>query len=498
MAANRLLSEEKIVEKKKTSIYVSILIYLYLALPTLIFMIGWLKWYWAFILGVPASYACVKAFTSAIQDKSLLLEKADIKTFVKALLLIALWVYLSGIGGWCYQNSDHEVRNAIFRSLVEYDWSVISHDGSRGLIYYIGFWLPAACIGKLFGLEAGYAAQVVWAIAGIFIVYYLICIYRKKVDMLPIVFLIFFSGLDYVGTWILGEEGINLNLAAHLEWWAYDMQFTSTTSQLFWVFNQAIPAWVSTMLIMTQKNCKNMLFILSLTMLTSTIPFVGLIPIVIYLYVKSIKDNGSLWKEVLTFQNIVGVVVIGGCIFLYLIGNMSGGVIGQDNADIVVREPAAQWLRYMLFFFLEFGVYLYFICKYRKKDSLVYLITVILIICPFVKVGYGHDFCMRASVPALLILMLMCIETLEKICMDGKKFLLVGYCAVLLLGAITPFNEIHRSVKETFWRVTDGESVRYPEISIENSLLYGENFSGDVSESFFYKYLARKHRFLSF
>ena len=249
-------------ENKKIGIYINILVYIYLALPTIIFFAGWLKWYFALPFGLVAAVACVKGFSNSIRDKCLIIDSSvdiEIRTLVKVLLLIALWVYISGIGGWCYQNKDHEVRNAIFRALVQYDWPVISYDGSRGLIYYIGFWLPAACVGKVFGLEAGYAAQVVWAVLGIFIVYYLICVYRKKVDLLPILFLIFFSGLDYVGTWILGEEGIDLSLAAHLEWWAYDMQFTSTTAQLFWVFNQAIPAWVSTMLIMTQKSCKNML-----------------------------------------------------------------------------------------------------------------------------------------------------------------------------------------------------------------------------------------------
>lgn len=480
--------------KKKTGIYVNILIYIYITLPTLIFIIGWMKWYLAFAFGILVAFACVKGFSDSIQDKCLInSDSADIRTFLKALLLIALWVYLSGIGGWCYQNSDHECRSAIFRALVEYDWPVVSFDGSRGLIYYIGFWLPAACIGKLFGLEAGYAAQIIWAVLGIFIVYYLICVYRRKVDLLPIAFLIFFSGLDYVGTWILGGEGVDLSLAAHLEWWAYDLQFTSMTSQLFWVFNQALPAWVATILILTQKNSKNVLFILSLTMLTSTIPFVGLIPIVIYLYVKRVREDRNLWKEVFTFQNIIGVVVIGGCIFLYLTGNISGGMIRRGSTELVAKEPAAQLLRYLLFFFLEFGIYLHFICKYRKKDSLLYLITIILVLCPFIKVGSDYDFCMRASIPALFILMLMCMDTLEKIKLDGKKFLLAGYCIVLLLGAITPFNEIHRSVKETFWRVTNGESVRYPEVSIENVLLHGENFSGEVRGNLFYEYFADVH-----
>lgn len=482
-------------KKRKKDTYVSIVIYLYLALPTLIFMIGWLKWYWALLFGILTAFACVKVFTDSMSDRCLMLGRTDIKIFMKALLIIALWVYLSGIGGWCCQNKDHEVRNAIFRALVNYDWPVVSYSGERGLIYYIGFWLPAACVGKLFGLEAGYTAQVIWAVAGIFIVYYLICVYRKKVDLWPVAFLIFFSGLDFVGAWILGEDGTNLKMALHLEWWAVDFQFTSMTAQLFWVFNQAIPAWIATILILVQKNCKNILFILALTMLSATIPFVGLIPIAVYLYIRHVITNKERWKEIITFQNMVGVFIIGICVFLYLIGNGSGQMIGKDNAGLVVREPAAQWLRYFLFFILEIGVYLYFVYKYRKKDSLLHLITLVLLSCPFIKIGSDHDFCMRASIPALFILMLMCMEVLERIRLDGRRYLLAGYLVVLLLGAITGFNEIHRSINETFWRVTNGVSVRYPEISIEDELLKYDNFSGEVQGSFFYEHLSNARIF---
>lgn len=477
-------------KKQKNDIFVSILIYLYLALPTLIFFIGWLKWYWALAFGALTAVACVKGFSDSIKDKCLLLENIDINIFVKALLLIILWVYLSGIGGYCYQNSDHGVRNALFRALVEYDWPVIAKNGDVGLVYYIGFWLPAACIGKVFGLEAGYAMQMIWAVLGIFIIYYLICVYRKKTDLWPIAFLVFFSGLDYVGTWMLGEEGLDLRMAAHLEWWAIDLQFTSMTAQLFWVFNQAIPAWVATILVLTQKNCRNMLLILSLTMISSTIPFVGLIPIVIYLFIKRLMVNKRSWKELFTFQNVIGVLVVGGCVFLYLIGNMTARMDGKSSTELVVKEPLAYLVKYLLFFSLEFGVYLYFVFKYKKKDLMVYLITIILMICPFIEVGENYDFCMRASIPSLFILMLMCMEVLEKIRIDRKKYLLTGYCIVLLLGAITGFNEIHRSVKETFWRVTNGDSVRYPEIDIENTLLQPGNFYGEVQGSFFYEHLA--------
>ena len=478
--------------KKKGNITINILIYIYLALPTLIFIIGWLKWYWAFLFGILTAYACVRSFMVPMIDKDFSVTRADLITFVKALLLILLWVYLSGIGGWCYQNSDHEARSAIFRALVEYDWPVASYDGSRGLIYYIGFWLPAACVGKVFGLEAGYTAQIIWAVAGIFIVYYLICVYRKKVELWPLVFLIFFSGLDYVGTWLLGQKGIDLRSATHLEWWAMDFQFTSMTAQLFWVFNQALPAWVATIVVMLQKNAKNMLFILALTMLPSTIPFVGLIPIVVYLYGRRMGADRNGWKEIFSFQNMVGVFVVGVCAFLYLIGNISGARIMQDNAGLILKEPAAGALRYLLFYFLEFGVYLYFIYRYRKKDPMLYVIVIILILCPFIKVGSGYDFCMRASVPALFVLMLMGMEAWERIRQEGNKYLLAGYCVVLMLGGLTAFNEIHRSINETYWRVTYGESVRYPEYSIENELLQFDNFSGEIEGNLFYEYFANE------
>lgn len=501
-------------DEKRYNLYINVFIYLYLVLPTLIFLIGWLKWYWALPIGVLVLISCIKGLRESIHDRCLLLScSIEAKTMFPALLIIVLWVYISGVGGYFYQNGDHEIRNAIFHALVERDWPVVSADGSRGLIYYIGFWLPAACIGKVFGLESGFAAQAAWAVMGIFIVYYLICVYRNKVDLLIIVFLIFFSGLDYVGTCIVRDPGVNLKLALHLEWWV-NFQFSSITTQLFWVFNQAIPAWIATCLIMVQKNCRNMLFILAMIMLTSTFPFVGLIPIVLFFYVKYVIEDRRRWIEIVTFQNIIGVFVVGIVVFLYLIGNTHGGTVIRNSVNTAALKLAASGtltagvlaqrvgiseaetmqlaklgIKLFLFYFLEFGIYLCFICKYRKNDPMVWLLSCILVICPFIKVGQG-DFCMRASIPALFILMLFCVEAFEKIRLDGKKYLFGIYCTVFLLGAITPFNEIHRSVRETVYKVANEESVRSPAIDVEDLLRLG-NFSGETQDSIFYQYFVR-------
>ena len=61
-----------------------------------------------------------------------------------------------------------------------------------------------------------------------------------------------------------------------------------------------------------------------------------------------------------------------------------------------------------------------------------------------------------------------------------------------MLGVITPFNEIQKLVKETFWKITYGESVIYPEVSIENSLLYRADFSSKIDGSFSGLYCMRE------
>ena len=98
---------------------------------------------------------------------------------------------------------------------------------------------------------------------------------------------------------------------------------------------------------------------------------------------------------------------------------------------------------------------------------------------------------MRVSIPALFVFMLFCMEAFEKIYRAGKWQLFIVYSAVLLIGAITPFNEIHRTVNMTVQRIVDGQSVRCAEADIETELLEAGNFSGGTEDSLFYRVLAK-------
>ena len=95
-------------------------IYLYLSLPVIIFFLGWMKLYF----GIPAVAIVVWMLFGSIKREEELWHPAwnadNIRRQLLIFLIIALWVYFSGIGGMVYQNPDHIMRNGVFQTLVNY------------------------------------------------------------------------------------------------------------------------------------------------------------------------------------------------------------------------------------------------------------------------------------------------------------------------------------------------------------------------------------------
>ena len=160
-------------------------------------------------------------------------DSNSIRLFFLIVIIIGTWVYFSGIGGFAFQNDDHRWRNEIFQMLVWYDWPLVKDvtinnlTETRGMIYYIGFWLPSAIIGKIFGMRAGYLFQMLWAILGLTLVYYYVCAYIKKLSVYPLLAMIFFSGLDIVGYYMVNNDLNDLTNNSHIEFWCGFAQYSS-------------------------------------------------------------------------------------------------------------------------------------------------------------------------------------------------------------------------------------------------------------------------------
>lgn len=488
--------------------------YAYLLLPFLIFSIGWMKP----IFSIPIALILIFCYLKIIKEAEPLWFPAFSKdNLIKILFIlgvIALWVYMSGIGKFVYQNTDHIQRNAIFNILVDYDWPVINHEilpmntdrfSATGLIYYIGYWLPSAVIGKLLGLRYGYWSQALWAVLGISLVYYFICAKAQKLVIWPLWILIFFSGLDCIGIFFTSTDIASYSSIWHTEWWGTPYQYSSMTTQLFWVFNQAIPAWLCTMLVLIQKNNRNLILILATCMLTSTFPFVGLLLLVAFLCFTRkydyLQPNSAIdritkiklyathfFQDTFTIQNVLAGGIIGIVSFLYLIGNSSGGRVLMEDP----RGPAFynSLPKLVLFLITEVAIYAVLLYKYNKDNLLFYFTVLCLCIIPPIKVGSSNDFCMRVSIPLLFVLMMLVIETLSKAWKQKDRAILVGLTIVLLLGSVTPILELKRTWTLTYERINAGQMVSMEDDTPVNILNY-DNFSGNIETNLFYKYLAK-------
>ncbi len=532
-----------------------LVIYSYIALPFVIFTF-FMKWYFA----IPAALIVILSVLLAAHSSEcvgkIAVSKNDAFKIIGGLILIIILVLLSGIGNVAWQNNDHATRNTIFQILGEQPLPPVSEseNGVVALCYYVGFWLPAALIGKLTTLSAGFVFQIIWAAFGIALIWLLICSAHKKVVFYPLVIFLFFSGLDVfgyeivsrifdmtstqIGAW--GGMGNYPSFTYHIEWWGGFYQYSSHITQLFWVFNQALPVWLSTALLISEKSSKNLVFIMGLTLLSSTLPFIGLIPI--FLWCAFSSHEGSLFKRpcaktfddaffsLFTVQNIFGGGVSGIISFLYLRGNInsassSAGASAGENpftnpafyimlvifailffvlnrrfsqnpVSLVAFVPilAVSYLfasvsrlreeYYILFILFEVIALLAPLYPAFKQASLYWIVTFSLLIIPFFTVGKSIDFCMRASIPALFTASLMAGFALKEYFSQKRFVPLVSLIVILVIGAITPLHEILRSIIASSGEFENSfKSVQ--------SVFDSGNFTALVSDSFFFEYLAK-------
>ena len=542
-------------------------IYSYIALPFLIFAAGFLKWYFAIPFSIITIFSVILASSASNGLDKIDFLKRDILKLILGFLFISSIVLLSGIGGYLWQNSDHATRNTLFKILTEYPWPPVSNNGSVGIVYYIGFWLPAALIGKLTSLSVGFLFQVVWAILGMFLIWLILCSFHKRIVIYPLIIFLFFSGLDIFGYTLVTHTFSNLariqigkwasfgNIFAtyHIEWWPRYYQFSSHITQLFWVFNQALPIWLITLTLLSEKNNKNLVFLMGLSLLSSTLPFIGLIPIFFWCamtdYNEQIparaftKTPLSSFLSLFTFQNILGGGISGIVSFIYLSNNIaSANTQAASSAAAASIDPFKNPKFYVLcilmiascaaVFFLShkgdpkkayvllislplmLAAYKYFsVSALRQsyfllflifeilaliiplfpaygKTSLYYVISLSLILIPFFKVGKSIDFCMRVSIPALCVLSLMTIFALSKYVKEKRIISFIIIIAVLVCGAITPMHEISRTVLTSYDRYTKKGEIVNAEKK-ESSVFGGGNFTGKTEDSLFFEIFAK-------
>lgn len=514
-----------------------------LGLPFIVFAIGWMKWYWA-VIAVGATLLCIYfgAFRKRknAENKVVELSEAEHKVSVKYLFVILIiaiamiWVWQSGIGGFWAQSKDYPWRNAIYRDIVLRDWPVFYDVYGGALVYYIGYWLVPALFGKLallLGANDVAAFQVasvaiyIWSVLLIVLLFgLLITLLRadtSKKQLLIVLGFVFFSGLDILGS----IEPLGANLY-HLEWWADYYQYSSFTTCLFWVFNQSMIPWIAFACLLQEKTIKNYVFLGMMCLFSGPLPFIGYfifcIALGIQKGIKAIRNKqaGTFFKDIVSVSNMLAVFFVFIFIATFLLSNAAlsgGGALRIDqDATIVQSEMAvgteadqvnlSQLKNYVLFVLFEFGIYAALIARKYYKEPLFYVTIVPLFIFPFLKIGGGSDFPMRASIPALFLLYCFIMKFLmeEKLWLKKKgstqRMLYIILIVTLLLGSITPVVEFYRGARQVALYGLDNPMEDYLYTlggdgpngwDVESGQEFANFVAIDAEQKFFFHYFAK-------
>ena len=467
----------------------------YLLLPAVLFAFGWLRAIW--LLPVLA----VLALCGFTLVRSYWQEGGSVKLSVWYMLLCAaavlVWLAFSGIGGFSYQNLDYYVRNPILNDLTHFSWplrydlsaqpdAVQALCGSDpvGFVYYFVFWLPAAALGKVFG-----AAQLwlfVWCFAGLMLVLLQLQLYLQKQSLLiPVVFM-GFSGLDCIPFFV--QEGFVKT--GHMEWWAgHFFQYSSNTTLLYWVFNQAIPLWLIVGLLLNLGSRNGGAALCSLSFLYSPFATFGMIPLALC----AVKKNG-LGRTLHTAANwLTPALMLGVWGSFYL---SKPGSLGANGWIFALEGiSAVKW--YFPFVLLEVGVYLLLLRRQLLCYDYLWICAVELVLIPLYKLTDANDFCMRTSIPALLIL---CISVIRYL-LEHKNKTCLALALCLVIGMATPCAEVLRSVKFTLSGKPDANLVgdSFAAMTLDQyeyaedlvTTVNNQFFAHDWQDSLFEKYLGK-------
>jgi len=430
----------------------------YLTLPLGIFLVGWFEWW----IAVPLLACMGYALKPLVADSARAPARLPVTPLqiVIAVAVGCVWAFLGGADHLLFANPDWHVRDAVLHDLVVSPWPVGygPFDGEESLLRApLGFYLPAALLGKVAGLSVAHIALGFWTALGaaLFLLQVLsLTPSRLSVALAVAAIVVLFSGMDIVGALINDGPRFRTqwNITMHIEWWAGKYQYSSMSTQLFWVPNHALGGWLVAGLLCRHTDdraCDSVLPIAVVALaLWSPLAAIGIVPFVLWkVGVDAWQGRGLRWLQPRLWGPAlaVGLVVAG-----YLVldpGRIPRGMsISGGGIDAVM-----DLLMQAQFFILEAG-FIGAAIFALNRSAQVAVALVFLAILPFASFGPGNDLVMRSSIPSIAILAIgACVALFGAQAKQQPWRRKAGLWVCLLVGAVTPIAEIARAVILPSW-----------------------------------------------
>ena len=392
---------------------------LYLFLPHIIFYFGWLTLFWAIFLTFLLSYLVIPTFRLALNDYSLILKKDIVYQVFITLVVAVAWTSLSGAGGWGFQNGDWIKHNAVLKDMIQHSWPVSwnhiqqeSQTGYYRLIYYIAYYLPSALIGKMSSWQGANTAIFLWTLLGVWLSLLWFTKLTGAKNFWPLILLaVYFvlaNGFGRVVDWFI-QSGV-LKHSSDILWWkgADLWDYNGNTVGLFWAPQHTLAGWLCSSLLLnvyffssTQRGALVIPFVAAL--LWSPFVAVGLIPLLAAIMIR---------HKTLKYSQFLSIVP---ALFFMLV---FATYYHSLSYPLEWRIYTPQYLfskhlvlRFILFYLINAGSYVLLLFYFNHTESeeesdklLIFTAALGLFLIVLIRVGHLNDFCLRVSIPCLMIL----------------------------------------------------------------------------------------------
>lgn len=479
---------------------------LFLATPYMIFLPGWLNPLTA-IISLPIFVYCTYAAWRSMQpinesshDASLI-SPNDLLTF----LVIALLVNLSGAGGYGYQWDDYNMHNARLKDLVEMAWPV-RYGEDQNFVYYFGYFLPGALIGKLTSLEFASRTMYFWTLLGTALaIRWLSCLSGWKFSPTLVLVFIIFGPYDILNVLITSEDEVNnlkdffttlafysdqLNFNLSYKFNFFIGNYLSNAFNFFWSPQQIVAGWLAIGLLLhlhNEKKYDSFLFSYALLCLWAPLVMIAIVPLTILLVARQAIIN---IRSIITAHNAIGSLLLA---VLFMAFYLGGSANANPSFWIFDRfTSSADWKHLFLLYFTGWGLYamaiIPFIAKQPKATKhLFFFLILSLTILPWRTFGEYGDLLCRGSSPLMFLLLIFLLQAIHHYRHSGKKFIAAFMLCLLIPGSLSSIF-LNISALANYGRTQPIASIitypnAYPNLGPDNTL-FNRWFRRKIPEKF--------------
>ena len=408
--------------KKASYSSVDVAAIIYLTIPLLLFICGWLKIWISIPLVIMILFSLGIMINQSKSENITFIKEWSYRELLPSIGIFVTYAFLTGMTGNWAQHTDYYVRNDIFWDLTTKEWPPSLLDG-RYFVYYFQTWLPASLIGSVTSWHCALWAYFAWSCLGIcFVVYYLFKVLGKCSFWIACIFFTW-NGLELLPCSLIAPILRNISVLEAFSTNEHVAGSFLTESPCFSMKNIIhcfIPLSIIGGMLLRPNIVKTAGPLLGiLAVMYSPMSSIFLLPILTYLFfrehINKISDLAKWinWSNILKdFFSIINISFL--VPFLLLIIPFYASTKSMLNwhfESILNFKNICLYIYYLIF---NIGIAGFLILK-KEKSKLTWIVLATHCICILSGMLFHHDVAMKGSViTTYFIIVLYCKSSINE------------------------------------------------------------------------------------